>query len=65
MFSTNPLSTGPIGFGLMGMTWRAHQTPDEQTFAAMKTAIANGATFWSTVDFYGTSDPLAGVKLVR
>ncbi|EMR65054.1 putative pyridoxal reductase protein [Eutypa lata UCREL1] len=65
MFSTNPLSTSPIGFGLMGMTWRAHQTPDEQTFAAMKTAIANGATFWSTVDFYGTSDPLAGVKLVK
>ncbi len=31
----------------------------------MKTAIANGATFWSTADFYGTSDPLASVKLVR
>ena len=59
------LSTGPIGFGLMGMTWRAKQTPDEQAFAAMKAAVNNGATFWSSADFYGTTDPLAGVKLVR
>ncbi|RYP17058.1 hypothetical protein DL765_004757 [Monosporascus sp. GIB2] len=63
--NNNPLSAGPIGFGLMGMTWRAKQTPDEQAFAAMKAAVANGATFWSTADFYGTSDPLAGVKLLR
>ena len=49
----------------MGMTWRAKQTPDEQAFAAMKAAVNNGATFWSSADFYGTTDPLAGVKLVR
>ncbi|KAI4869786.1 NADP-dependent oxidoreductase domain-containing protein [Hypoxylon rubiginosum] len=65
MPSAKPLSTGPVGFGLMGMTWRANQTPDEQAFAAMKAAVTNGATFWSTADFYGTSDPTAGLGLVR
>jgi pyridoxine 4-dehydrogenase len=59
------LSASPIGLGLMGMTWRANQTPDEQAFAAMKTAVKNGATYWATSDFYGTSDPTAGIALVR
>lgn len=27
---------GETGFGLMGMTWRPHVTPDEQAFLAMK-----------------------------
>jgi pyridoxine 4-dehydrogenase len=49
----------------MGLTWRAAQTPDEQAFAALSAAIANGATFWSTAEFYGTSDPTAGLKLLR
>ncbi|KAI1821150.1 NADP-dependent oxidoreductase domain-containing protein [Xylaria intraflava] len=64
MSPAKALSAKPIGFGLMGMTWRANQTPDDQAFAAMKTAINNGATFWSSADFYGTSDPLANVALV-
>ncbi|KAI0966724.1 NADP-dependent oxidoreductase domain-containing protein [Xylaria arbuscula] len=64
--AVNPLSASPIGLGLMGLTWRADQTPDEQAFAAMKAGIANGATLWSTADFYGPpgGDPLSGVKLV-
>ncbi|KAL7621044.1 hypothetical protein AAE478_008356 [Parahypoxylon ruwenzoriense] len=65
MPAAKSLSTGPIGFGLMGMTWRAHQTPDDQAFAAMKAAIANGATFWSTAEFYGTAEPTAGLSLLR
>ncbi|KAH9908558.1 NADP-dependent oxidoreductase domain-containing protein [Xylariomycetidae sp. FL2044] len=66
MSPSNPLSAGPIGLGLMGMTWRAHQTPDEQAFAAMKAAIANGSTFWSTGSLYGPSDePTAGLSLLR
>jgi pyridoxine 4-dehydrogenase len=56
---------GQTGLGLMGLTWRAAQTPDDQAFAALSAAIANGATFWSTAEFYGTSDPTAGLKLVR
>ncbi|KAI0398491.1 NADP-dependent oxidoreductase domain-containing protein [Xylariaceae sp. FL0594] len=64
--STKPICAGPIGYGLMGLTWRAHQTVDEQAFAAMKAAVNRGATFWSSADFYGPpSDPLANVKLVR
>ncbi|KAI1321017.1 NADP-dependent oxidoreductase domain-containing protein [Xylariaceae sp. FL0255] len=50
--------------GLMGMTWRADQISNEQAFAVMRAASASGATLWSTADFYGTTDPLAGIRLV-
>ncbi|KAI1506776.1 putative pyridoxal reductase [Biscogniauxia marginata] len=53
------------GFGLMGMTWRPKHTPDKQAFAAMKTAIAQGATFWSSADYYGMPEPSAGLALLR
>ncbi|KAI1655193.1 putative pyridoxal reductase [Daldinia decipiens] len=53
------------GFGLMGMTWRPKHTPDEQAFATMKAAIAQGATFWSTGDYYGMPEPTAGLALLR
>ncbi|KAH8892857.1 Aldo/keto reductase [Thozetella sp. PMI_491] len=49
----------------MGLTWRDVMTPDEQAFAAMSAAIANGAVFWSTCEFYGKPDPTAGLQLVR
>ncbi|KAI1360212.1 NADP-dependent oxidoreductase domain-containing protein [Xylaria arbuscula] len=65
MSTRKPLSAGPVGLGLMGMTWRTNQTPDEQAFAAMKTAVNNGATFWSGADFYGTADPTANISLIR
>ncbi|KAI0541763.1 NADP-dependent oxidoreductase domain-containing protein [Xylaria digitata] len=52
------------GFGLMGMTWRPTHTPDEQAFATMKKAIADGATFWSSGDYYGMPDPSAGLALL-
>ncbi|KAI0003488.1 NADP-dependent oxidoreductase domain-containing protein [Xylariaceae sp. FL0662B] len=54
-----------IGFGLMGMTWRPQHTPDKQAFATMKTAIAQGATFWSSADYYGMPEPSAGLALLR
>ncbi|KAI1499963.1 Aldo/keto reductase [Biscogniauxia marginata] len=55
------------GFGLLGMTWRAKVTPDEQAFAAMKAAIANGATIWSSSSIYGSppEPPTAGLWLLR
>ncbi|KAI0017591.1 putative pyridoxal reductase [Xylariomycetidae sp. FL0641] len=53
------------GFGLMGMTWRPQHTPDEQAFATMKKAIEQGATFWSSADYYGMPEPSAGLALLR
>lgn len=65
MSTKKPLSAGPVELGLMGMTWRANQTPDEQAFAAMKAAVNNGATLWSSAEFYGTADPTANISLIR
>ncbi|KAI5927305.1 NADP-dependent oxidoreductase domain-containing protein [Camillea tinctor] len=55
------------GFGLMGMTWcdPQYHTPDAQAFEAMKTAIAHGATFWSSADYYGKPEPSLGLQLIR
>jgi pyridoxine 4-dehydrogenase len=53
------------GYGLMGLTWRAASTPDEQAFAAMKAAIAKGATLWSTCEFYGSPEPTESLALLN
>lgn len=37
----------------MGLTWRADPCPEEQAFAAMKTALATGANFFNGGEFYG------------
>ncbi|OJI81270.1 hypothetical protein ASPTUDRAFT_58565 [Aspergillus tubingensis CBS 134.48] len=44
---------GPIGFGLMGLTWRATPPSQEQAFDAMHTAIQNGCTCWNGGENYG------------
>ena len=36
---------GPIGFGLMGLTWRPKPCPQEQAFEAMRAALKNGSTW--------------------
>ena len=36
---------GPIGFGLMGLTWRASPPSQEQAFEAMRAALKNGSTW--------------------
>lgn len=36
---------GPIGLGLMGLTWRATPCPQEQAFATMRAAIKNGSAY--------------------
>ncbi|KAH0613911.1 uncharacterized protein H6S33_005797 [Morchella sextelata] len=46
---------GDTAYGLMGFTWRPYQTPDEDAFPAMKAALAHGANFWNTAEFYGES----------
>ncbi|KAL8784362.1 MAG: hypothetical protein Q9213_004014 [Squamulea squamosa] len=55
------------GFGLLGMTWRPEVIPDEDAFPAMKAAIANGATVWSSSSIYGMppEPPTAGLSLLR
>ncbi|KAK5120568.1 hypothetical protein LTR85_006224 [Meristemomyces frigidus] len=44
------------GYGLMGLTWRANPPPQEQAFAAMKTALHHGANFWNGGEIYGTAE---------
>ncbi|KAI1855494.1 hypothetical protein JX265_004577 [Neoarthrinium moseri] len=47
---------GPIGFGLMGFTWRPQPCSQEQAFAAMRAALKNGMNFWNGGEFYGTPE---------
>lgn len=36
---------GPIGFGLMGFTWRENPCSLEQAFQTMRAALKNGSEF--------------------
>ncbi|KAK9492051.1 NADP-dependent oxidoreductase domain-containing protein [Lipomyces doorenjongii] len=56
---------GPIGFGLMGFTWRPTLTPDDQAFGAMKRAIEHGANFFNGGEFYGTPVPTLNLDLIN
>lgn len=47
---------GGIGYGLMGLTWKASPPPYEQSFKAMKAALECGATFWNGGELYGPPD---------
>ncbi|KAK4451680.1 NADP-dependent oxidoreductase domain-containing protein [Podospora aff. communis PSN243] len=49
----NGQEIGPIGYGLMGLTWRPEPTPYEKAFEAMREALANGMNFWNAAEFYG------------
>ncbi|BGP38331.1 hypothetical protein JCM10449v2_002262 [Rhodotorula kratochvilovae] len=42
-----------IATGLMRLTWSPQQTPDEQAFELIKTAIENGSTSLNSGFFYG------------
>ncbi|PSK38032.1 Pyridoxal reductase [Elsinoe australis] len=46
-------SIGPIGYGLMGLTWRDKQATDEEAIKCMETAFENGVNFWNGGEFYG------------
>ncbi|KAF5706504.1 aldo keto reductase [Fusarium mundagurra] len=45
---------GPIGFGLMGLT--ARPLPDEDAFAAIRTALDSGCNWLNGGEFYGPPD---------
>lgn len=48
---------GPIGYGLMGLTWRNGPPPPmDQSFGAMRAALKNGCNCWNGGEFYGPPD---------
>lgn len=48
---------GPIGYGLMGLTWRNGPPPPlDQSFGAMRAALENGCNCWNGGEFYGPPD---------
>ncbi|OTB16003.1 hypothetical protein K445DRAFT_317634 [Daldinia sp. EC12] len=56
---------GPIGFGMMGLTWGAEPIPEERAFATLKAALANGMNFWNGGEFYGPPENNSLVLLER
>ncbi|KAL4948521.1 NADP-dependent oxidoreductase domain-containing protein [Aspergillus filifer] len=56
---------GPIGLGLMGLTWRSTPPSQEQAFATLRAAIANGCTCWNGAEFYGPQSYNSLVLLER
>ncbi|KAB5531157.1 NADP-dependent oxidoreductase domain-containing protein [Coniochaeta sp. 2T2.1] len=49
----NGRQVGPIGYGMMGLTWRPVPPSDEQAFAALRKALELGANFWNGGEIYG------------
>ncbi|KAG9232924.1 NADP-dependent oxidoreductase domain-containing protein [Amylocarpus encephaloides] len=47
---------GPIGYGLMGLTWRPEPQSDEESFEAMKASLEAGCNFWNAGELYGTTE---------
>ncbi|KAI0172096.1 putative aldo/keto reductase [Hypoxylon sp. FL1284] len=47
---------GPIGFGMMGLTWRYEVPPIEQAIETLKAALNNGMNLWVGGEFYGTPE---------
>ncbi|KAH7330100.1 NADP-dependent oxidoreductase domain-containing protein [Rhexocercosporidium sp. MPI-PUGE-AT-0058] len=47
---------GPIGYGLMGLTWRKQPPTEEQSFKALRASLEAGANFWNAGEFYGTPE---------
>lgn len=45
---------GPIGYGLMGLTWRHDPPPSAASIEVMKTALELGANNWNGGELYGT-----------
>ncbi|KAL1306969.1 hypothetical protein AAFC00_005604 [Neodothiora populina] len=47
---------GELGYGLMGLTWRASPPTQETSFRAMKASLAVGSNFWNGGELYGTPE---------
>ncbi|KAL1861729.1 hypothetical protein Daus18300_008698 [Diaporthe australafricana] len=61
----NGQEVGPIGYGLMGLTWRANPCSEEQAFEAIKAALNNGCNFFNGGEFYGPQEYNSLVLLER
>ena len=49
-------SVGPVGYGMMNLTWKKTPPPQSQSFSTMRAALANGANLWNASEFYGTPE---------
>ncbi|KAI4938715.1 hypothetical protein J4E86_011255 [Alternaria arbusti] len=49
-------TVGPVGYGLMGLTWRKNPPPAEQSYEAMRTALSLGANNWNGGELYGSPE---------
>ncbi|KAF2856062.1 aldo/keto reductase-like protein [Plenodomus tracheiphilus IPT5] len=47
---------GDIGYGMMGLTWRASPPPQAQSITAMRSALSHGANFWNGGELYGSPE---------
>ncbi|KAL8278721.1 hypothetical protein RQP46_008790 [Phenoliferia psychrophenolica] len=57
------VKVGAIGYGAMNLTW-VPNTPDEQAFTTIKTAIDAGIDCVNSGEFYGQPDRESGLKLL-
>ncbi|GAA5988071.1 hypothetical protein JCM11641_007921 [Rhodosporidiobolus odoratus] len=57
-------TVGKISTGLMRLTWAPEQTPDEQAFELIRTAIENGSNFLNSGAFYGHPEPTLNLQLI-
>jgi len=47
---------GQVGYGLMGLTWRANPPSQAQSFEAMRAALSHGANAWNGGELYGSPE---------
>lgn len=47
------VNVGAVGYGLMGLTWRADKKSDPEAFEAILTSLKNGGNFLNAGEFYG------------
>ncbi|KAL8775523.1 MAG: hypothetical protein Q9209_000019 [Squamulea sp. 1 TL-2023] len=53
MVLINGIDVGHTGYGMMNLTWRTTQIPDDQAFSTLNTALATNTTFWNGGVIYG------------
>ncbi|KAL8779004.1 MAG: hypothetical protein Q9213_007153 [Squamulea squamosa] len=53
MVLINGVDVGHTGYGMMNLTWRTTQIPDDQAFSTLNTALATNTTFWNGGEIYG------------
>ncbi|KAF2439290.1 Aldo/keto reductase [Karstenula rhodostoma CBS 690.94] len=56
---------GPIGLGLMGLTWRKDPISTEESIKVLKAALDNGVNLWNGADFYGPPEANSLVLLEK